>query len=63
MISMPALVQPAARMDVNPGIGRIIRFTARRFCSTILLRYLHGRIMMAVLLRTLIFTMDTAPKL
>src|SRR5262249_30759171 len=48
MTSMPAMVQRAAQNDLKPSIGRVIRFTARWSCSTMLLRYLQWRMAIAV---------------
>ena len=38
-----------AQKDLKPSMGRVSRLTARWSCSTMLLRYLHCRIVMAVL--------------
>ena len=40
MSSMPVRVDCAASNALNPSMGRVIRFTPRWSCSTMLLRYL-----------------------
>ena len=48
MSSMPTNVSCAASNALNPNIGRVIHFTPRWSCSTILLRYFTLRMSIAV---------------
>ncbi len=43
MVSIPASSFFALQKDLNPSIGSVARFTARWYCSTMLLSYLHCR--------------------
>ncbi len=58
MVSIPPMRIRALQNDLKPIIGRVIRFTARWSCSTMLFRYLDWRIRMST--QAPVFTLSMA---